>query len=56
MPLIDTDPLPANTCHTLEPTSRLGSLTAPARNRWNSARIVGMTSPPVVGLLNRTAA
>ena len=56
MPLINTDPLPAKTCQTLEPTSRLGSLTAPGRNRWNSVRIVGMTSPPVVGLLHRTAA
>ena len=28
-----------------------GWVCAPARSRWNSARMVGMTSPPVVGLV-----
>src|SRR5690606_1977295 len=51
VPSTTISPVPSNTCHTEEPTSRRGRVHAPARNRWNSARIVDITSPPVVGLV-----
>lgn len=44
-------PLPSKTWYTVEPTSRRARVSAPARRRWNSVRIVGITSPPVVGLV-----
>ena len=41
---------PSNTCYTrVRPPYGPGS--PPRRSRWNSARIVGITSPPVVGLM-----
>src|SRR5712691_5027821 len=49
-------PAPWKTWKTEEPTSRLVIVAAPGRSRWNSARIVGITSPPVAGLVNRIAA
>ena len=36
---------------TLLPTSRRGVVVVPAVRRWNSARMVAITSPPVVGLV-----
>lgn len=47
---------PSKTWRTVEPTSRRVAVSHPARRRRNPARIVGITSPPAVGLMERTAA
>lgn len=51
-----TVPLPSKTWNTEDPASRRAAVWLPLRTRCISARMVGSTSPPVVGLVSRTAA
>src|SRR5207247_2531044 len=51
-----TEPLPSKTCQPEEPEVRDRRVAAPAASRWNSVRMVVSASPPLAGLVYRTAA
>src|SRR6185437_4918254 len=51
-----TEPDPSKTCQTEDAEVRDRRVAAPAASRWNSVRMVVSASPPVAGLVYRTAA